>query len=263
MGTLGILTCEILELEFAALLANDKEVARVTILADARSASLIDALKNREISNLQLIPQIARFTSDPAAEFEVLVQVLELALDNRKQTLQDGLVEAANAMSPFVDALFLGYGLCGNALAEPNKLLAQAGIPIFIPMDEDHPVDDCVGLLIGGRNSYYGEQCKVAGTFFMIPGWTKHWRRIFDQDFGNLGIDMAKRLFANYERSLLIETPIMSTNQMQKNVAEFNELFGFREEIKTGTLNILNDTWQAAKACLRKAYWNPNPAEPE
>ena len=254
MATLGILTCEILELEFAALLANDREVARVTILEDAHSASLIDALKTRETSNLQLIPQIARFTADPTVEFEVLVQVLELALHNRKQTLQDGLVEAANAMSPFVDALFLGYGLCGNALAKPNELLAQTGIPIFIPMDEDHPVDDCVGLLIGGRNSYYGEQCKVAGTFFMIPGWTKHWRRIFEQDFGNLGIDMAKRLFANYERSLLIETPIMSTNQMRKNVAEFNELFGFREEIKTGTLNILNDTWQAAKACLRKAY---------
>ena len=114
MGTLGILTCEILELEFAALLANDNEVERVTILEDDHSACLIDALRSRAFRNLQLTPQIEQFASDATAKFEVLVHVLELALHNRKKTLQEGLVLAANAMSPYVDALFLGYGLCGN-----------------------------------------------------------------------------------------------------------------------------------------------------
>ena len=66
---------------------------------------------------------------------------------------------------PHVDALVLGYGLCGNALEKPEKLLSEAGVPVFIPMDEDHPVDDCIGLLIGGRECYYKEQCKVAGPF--------------------------------------------------------------------------------------------------
>ena len=39
---------------------------------------------------------------------------------------------------------------------------------------------------IGGRECYYKEQCKVAGTFFMIPGWTYHWKRMFEQEFGNM-----------------------------------------------------------------------------
>jgi len=52
----------------------------------------------------------------------------------------------------------------------------------------------------------------------MIPGWTYHWQRMFDQEFGRLSVDLAKRLFKNYERSLLVSTPVMSETQMKKNV---------------------------------------------
>jgi hypothetical protein len=65
-----------------------------------------------------------------------------------------------------------------------------------------------------------------------------------------LSVDLAKRLFQHYERSLLISTPIMSDEKMSQNVKEFNELFGFREEAREGTLSILNDTWRKAKALL-------------
>ena len=111
-------------------------------------------------------------------------------------------------------------------------------------------MDDCVGLVIGGRQAYYAEQCKVAGTFFMIPGWACHWQRMFDKEFGNLSVDMARRLFNNYERSLLISTPIMSEETMQQNSNEFNTLFGLREEIRQGTLDILIDSWNSAKTFL-------------
>jgi hypothetical protein len=147
--------------------------------------------------------------------------------------------------------LLLGYGLCGNALESPEALLSEAGVPIFIPMDQDHPVDDCVGLILGGRECYYDELCNVAGTFFMIPGWSVHWKRMFEREFGNISVDMAKRLFKHYERSLLISTPIMSEDKMSQNVKEFNSLFGFREETREGTLGILNDTWRKAKNFLR------------
>ena len=251
MAVLGVLTCEILELEFAHLLATDPEVALVTVLEDSRSARLIEALAPKEASRLKPIPALSAFNPDPALRLEVLVRVLELALHNRRKTLQQGLVEAACEMSPCVDALLLGYGLCGNALESPEELLSEAGVPILIPMDQDHPVDDCVGLIIGGREFYYGELCNVAGTFFMIPGWSVHWRRMFEQEFGRLSIDMAKRLFQHYERSLLISTPIMSEEKMSQNVKEFNKLFGFREEVCKGTLSILNDTWRKAKALLK------------
>ena len=44
---------------------------------------------------------------------------------------------------------FADYGALSGK--KPDELLADAGVPGFIPMDQDHPVDDCVGLIIGGR----------------------------------------------------------------------------------------------------------------
>ena len=250
MPTLGILTCEILELEFAHLLNSDREVERITVLENDRSKRLLDALVAGNNQPLNRIADLASFVPDSENRLEVLVYILELALHNRKNTLQQGLIEAAREMGSRVDALLLGYGLCGNALENPDALLADAGVPIFIPMDEDHPVDDCVGLIIGGRQNYYEEQCKVAGTFFMIPGWTYHWRRMFESEFGNLSVAMARRLFKNYERSLLISTPIMTDAEMKQNSHEFSTLFGFREEFRPGTLEILLDSWNSAKQCL-------------
>ena len=40
MGVLGILTCEILELEFAYLLNSDQDIARITVLENGRSARI-------------------------------------------------------------------------------------------------------------------------------------------------------------------------------------------------------------------------------
>lgn len=250
MGILGILTCEILELEFARLLATDTEVRRVTVLEDKRSANFIASFESIKEGSINRIADLAAFTPAAESPLEVLVGVLELALHNRKHTLQQGLIAAGAAMGAHVDALMLGYGLCGNALEKPEELLGDAGVPIFIPMDEDHPVDDCIGLLIGGRRRYYEEQCKVAGTFFMIPGWTYHWKRMFEQEFGNLSPEMAKRLFKNYERSLLISSPVMFLEEMKQNAKAFNALFSLRTEVCKGTFNILQKTWDEAKNYL-------------
>ncbi len=250
MGILGILTCEILELEFADLLGKDSDVGRISILDDLRSQHLIASLESQIGDRLERISSLDQFKAAGNHQLEVLVGVLELALHNRKDTLQQGLIEAALAFGAHVDALMLGYGLCGNALEKPDELLSDAGVPIFIPMDEDHPVDDCIGLLIGGRERYYEEQCQVAGTFFMIPGWTTYWKRMFEQEFGNLSPEMAKRIFKHYERSLLISTPIMSLEEMKQNSEAFNELFGLRTEVCKGTLSILHKTWDSAKTCL-------------
>jgi len=254
MGVIGILTCEILELEFAHLLFTDPDLSRITVLEDIRSACLIETLESKAVQKLRRIPHINSFSPDKseqtAGQPEVLVRVLEIALHRRKKLLQKGLVNAAREMRPHVDALFLGYGLCGGALDNTQELL-DVDVPVFIPMDKDHPVDDCVGLLIGGRDNYYAEQCKIPGTFFMIPGWTYHWKQIFGPDCSSVKPDMAKRMFNYYKRSLLVVTSVMSKDEMERNVEKFNKLFGLRLEARKGTMEILNETWKAAKAFLR------------
>ncbi|MGD9222813.1 MAG: DUF1638 domain-containing protein [Desulfobacteraceae bacterium] len=252
MPVIGVITCRILELEFAHLLSQDRDITAITVLADRHSLGVIAALESNG-STPGRIPILREFRSDGADRLEVLVRVMELALHNRKRNLQNELVKAAREMGRHVDALVLGYGLCGNALEKPHELLADAGVPIFIPMDRDHPVDDCVGLIIGGRERYYGEQCRVAGTFFMIPGWTRHWKTLFEKEYGKFDVEFTRRIFgmSNYERSLLIPNPALPVEQMRENIAEFNRLFGFRTDLLEGSLDILYNTWHCAKKHLQ------------
>ena len=51
MSVLGILTCEILELEFAHLLGVDKQLSRITVLADERSTCLLRTLHSMNSQN--------------------------------------------------------------------------------------------------------------------------------------------------------------------------------------------------------------------
>ena len=254
MGVIGIITCEVLELEFAHLLCADHDLSRITVLEDIQSTRLIEILESKAAQKLRRIPHMNSFIADhsqqDSGQPEVLIRVLELALHRRKSILQKGLINAAREMRSHVDALFLGYGLCGGALDNPQKLL-DVDIPVFIPMDGDHPVDDCVGLLIGGRDNYYTEQCKIPGTYFMTPGWTYHWKRVFDPDSSSLKSEKVKRLFDRYERSLLVVTPVMPEDEMRQNVREFNELSGCRTELREGTMEILNETWKAVKAFIQ------------
>ncbi|MGD9368044.1 MAG: DUF1638 domain-containing protein [Desulfobacteraceae bacterium] len=251
MGLLGILTCEILELEFAYLLGTDPAVSQITVLEDARSARLIEALDSGGFQNVRRIPHIKDFFPEPSEHLEVLVRVLELALHRSKETLQRGLVGAAREMSRHVDALLLGYGLCGSALEDPEELL-DVEVPVFVPIDGDHPVDDCVGLILGGRDRYYAEQCQVPGTFFMTPGWSRHWKRLFGQNFGDVEREAAKRLFAHYERTLLIMTPVMPQDEMKQRAHAFSRLLGLRVQEREGTLDILSQALQTAKAFLER-----------
>ena len=195
MPVVGVITCEILELEFAYLLSMDQEIAGITVVEDSSSLGLLQSLESLRRLEPRRIPLLNGFRQAFAGRMEVLVRVLELGLHSSKDLLQDGLGKAVREMARYVDGIFLGYGLCGNALQNPEELFADAGVPLFFPRDDDHTVDDCVGLIIGGRERYYAEQCKEAGTFFMIPGMTRHWRPFFDKEIGKWNPRIVKRMF--------------------------------------------------------------------
>jgi hypothetical protein len=253
MSVLGILTCEILELEFAHLLGAESGWTRVTVLEDAGSARLIAALESRGMECLRGIPHVKWFTREPGDGIEVLIRVLPVALHRTKRALRHGLIAAAREMAHHVDALLLGYGLCGNALERTDELLGGCGVPVFVPMDGDHPVDDCVGLLIGGRETYYAEQRSVPGTFFMTPGWTHHWRRVLLQECAGGKVEMARKMLGRYERSLLVLTPAMTESEMKRKVEPFNELFGLGVETRDGSMEILGSALNAAREHLKTA----------
>ena len=248
MPILGIIACQILELEFAHLLSWDSDVSCVTVVEDPYSLELLKKLKDRSPERLKAIASLNAFVRRDCGELEILLCVKEVGLHSVIKRLQSEIIATAVAMGPFVDAIMLGYGLCGNALQDPQRLLCHAGVPIFVPMDDGHPVDDCVGLIIGGRKAYYGEQCKCAGTMFMNAGFSRYWKQVLQS--GQAAPEITRQLLANYERSLLLPTEVLSESEMVANVTEFNAKYGLRLESRPGTLKILRDTWLAAKSFL-------------
>lgn len=249
MAVIGIMTCEVLELEFARLLGEDTEIGRISVLENRHSARLIELLEAQPIHNLQRLPHVHAFQPEPNERLEVLIRVLELGLHCNRKLLRDALTKAAHELRPHVNALLLGYGLCGNALEEPRAVL-DVDIPVFLPMDHDHPVDDCVALCLGGRDSYFAEQRKIPGTFFLTPGWSKHWKRMLDPRSGEMSQPGLKRVLAGYERALLVSTPALTEEEILRRGEEFSRLTGLRLEYRQGTMELLTTAWTAAKSFI-------------
>jgi hypothetical protein len=250
MAVLGIITCEILELEFAQLLEDDTEITAISVLADSHSAHLIQLLESRKTAPVHTLPHPHAFIPEPDDALEVLVKVLALGLHRNRKVLRNALGKTVQALRPYIDVLLLGYGLCGGALEDAATVL-DIDLPLFQPMDGEHPIDDCVALCFGGRARYYNEQRKMAGTYFLTPGWSQHWQRMLETDADKGSQVGLKRLLSDYERGLLVQTPVLAREELQRRGAEFRDQTGLRVETQTGTLNPLVEAWDGAKATLR------------
>lgn len=243
MAVLGIVTCQILELEFAHLLVEDDDISDVYALDTGHSEGFVRAVSQKKESTPIIIKDLVEHQAAPPDKFEVIVHVLELGLHAVIKDLRSTVAKAVFEMGPHVDVIVLGYGLCGNALENHEELMKSVDVPVFMPVDEDHTVDDCIGMIIGGRESYYQEQCNIAGTFFMNAGFSNHWKDLlWNANKTKYDASMSRRIMDGYERSLLLVTPVLSQDEMAANIAEFNRTYGLRTEVRKGTLEILQRT---------------------
>jgi hypothetical protein len=250
VAVIGIITCEILEREFAGLLADDPAIGRISVLENRHSARLIALLGERARCELQCLPHMHAYRPEPAERIEVLVRVLALGLHRKRKVLRDALRGAADELAPHVSTLLLGYGLCGNALDDPRSLL-DVDVPLVLPTDQDHPVDDCVALSLGGRDAYFSELRACPGTYFLTPGWSTHWPRMFDTGNGELAQAGRQRVLAGYQRALLVLTPALADAPMRRLGRAFCAVTGLRLEERRGSLTLLAEAWARAK----RAAW--------
>jgi hypothetical protein len=257
MTILGLITCQVLELEIAHLLAGEPRVSEVKVIETSESRRLAQVLENGGKISPHCIPHLSSFHPVPSSGLTVLVRVLPFGLHRNRQTLQKALRKAAREISRYADGLLLGYGRCGGTLDDPAAML-DLDIPVSFPRDASGPpVDDCVGLLLGSRDVYVAEQRRIPGTFFMTPGWTTHWKSLLA---GGAGAPALGRVFAGYERILLVSTPVLSITEMQRRTAPFAELLGLPCDIREGTLAPLQAAWKSALEALpgemRQPEWN-------
>jgi hypothetical protein len=86
----GVLTCEVVELEFAHLLSTDGDIGRLTLLDDGRSARLLSALQSPTDGHVRRISVLEEFAPDRGCEPEVLAG--ELGLHVWPTKLREALV---------------------------------------------------------------------------------------------------------------------------------------------------------------------------
>jgi hypothetical protein len=180
---------------------------------------------------------------------EVLVRVLQLGLHRTRKLLVSTITETIRSMQSKVDVLLLGYGRCGGSL-DDLQLLSDTHLPIFQPMDQAGPVHDCVALSLGSGERYYNEQRKTAGTYFLTPGWSQHWRSMLDSHTGLSCQPGFERLLSGYERALLVQTPAITSDELQRQGVEFADKADLRLETLDGTMAPLVVSWESAKAAI-------------
>ncbi|MCP4694772.1 MAG: DUF1638 domain-containing protein, partial [Desulfobacterales bacterium] len=178
MPRLGVVTCQILELEFAHVLLNDPDISEIRVVRDEFSEELLRILERKSRTPVHRVMHTDKFEMGGTNGVSVLIRVMKVGLHSIIPELTRAVTAAVREMAPHVDAVLLGYGLCGNALENAADLFKDISVPVTLPMDEVDPVDDCVGLIIGGRENYYAEQCKCAGTMFMNAGFSRHWEEM-------------------------------------------------------------------------------------
>ncbi|MFZ1200128.1 MAG: DUF1638 domain-containing protein [Desulfobacterales bacterium] len=263
MPRLGVVTCQILELEFAHLLSNDSDVTGIWVFWDDFSEELIRNLENDSRKPVHRVAHAAEFETVETNGLAVLMRVMEVGLHSNIPNLRRAVKSAVKELAPFVDAVLLGYGLCGNALKDTEELFADIPVPVSLPMEsEADPVDDCVGLIIGGRENYYGEQCRCAGTMFMNAGFSRHWKKILSSDLPPHLIHkkdkIMDRMMRDYKRSLLLPTLVLGEEDLRQNTTEFNDRYGLKIESRPGTLVLLENAWAAAnKTCRGENFFAP------
>lgn len=250
MDKLGIINCQILELEIAYLLSHDAQVSDIWVIRNAYSEKLVQALENHRTKPVHFIEKADAFTPSDETGLAVLIDVKKVGLHSYIPGLRQEVLSAVQTMAPFVDSIFLGYGLCGNALTRMDELFKDISIPVVMPMDQGSPVDDCVSMIIGGRDAYYEEQCKCAGTMFMNAGFSLYIEDILLEDIpdriSHKRTQIMQKLLEGYKRSLLLPTPVLGEKALKENTRVFNKKYQLDIESRQGTLDLLKEGLQKA-----------------
>ncbi len=91
---------------------------------------------------------------------DIVVSDLSASLHVEPVPLRDRIqehVDRIEAEDPAVDAILLGYGLCGGATAG----LTSTRVPLVLPR-----AHDCVTIFLGSRERYLQEQESTPGTYW-------------------------------------------------------------------------------------------------
>ena len=172
------------------------------------------------------------------------LEVMEWGLHIQPDRLLDTVNQRIRSLERHVDAVMLGYGRC-QAL---DRLPSDFAVPVLRPEGED-----CIGVLLG-QNRYAEELKRVAGTWFLTPGWTELGMEfIFQQlqleNLAEKGLDpikVAHRMLREFTRSLYIDLRLENGPELLEKARAISSEFDLELERTDGSLERLIDTLNRA-----------------
>ncbi|MDF2954800.1 MAG: hypothetical protein OD815_000416 [Candidatus Alkanophagales archaeon MCA70_species_2] len=240
---IGIVMCRVFEEEIAHLIASDPEVSTVYVICDEESRDIERALNERGVMvktvfSVSELPTTVKFDGD----LHFAIKVLELWLHTHKRKLKSAVCREIGILKPHVNSMLVIYGLCGNALRDIDVVVRNEEIPIIMPREKDGDlVDDCVGMVLGGRGEYLKELRKEAGTWFMLPTLAKMDLNLIKGVLKAVGYTRVLALYNDFCRE-----------DYWRECEEFASAVGLRLESRKENLTLLKDAYEYAKIVTRR-----------
>lgn len=180
----GIITCEILR----------KEIKDVIIATGVRDVFFLVPETANSVTIVLYRQEVERFSRELTAEDgldlvlkertmekikneireldikdSVIIKVLELQMHDCSDILLREIEEGIRRMSSVADCVLLGYGLCGIAIPEMERVIREAPVPVVIARDKEGTIlNNCIEIALG-RETVQSLLDEEIGTFFMTP----------------------------------------------------------------------------------------------
>lgn len=178
---IGIITCEILRKEIRAVIKKSGVKELYFVLPETTN-SVITLQHQRVIDRFahplrgdgavikeRALEKIKKEMTNRSLRDAAIISVLELRMHDYPDRLLAEIEKGINALSPVVDCVLLGYGLCGISAPALERVISEAPIPVFIPRHTDGTIlNNCIEIALG-REEVQSLLREEVGTFFMTP----------------------------------------------------------------------------------------------
>ena len=175
----------------------------------------------------------------------VLREYLDYNYHNEPNKLREAIVEKVNGLEGTMDAVLLGYGVCGSLTDIVNELR----VPTVT-----FKADDCIAVYLT-QEVYERERKKVPLTYYSTPyfsdmdmewqenDWEKKMGMEMDTDDFK---KMFSRMFDGYSRSIYIHT-MGDRECFEKKAKQFADELSLSYETRDGTLSVMQDAIRQVK----------------
>ena len=188
---------------------------------------------------------------------EIVMSDLSASLHVEPLPLRDRIqeeIDRIEAEDPDVDAILLGYGLCGGATGG----LTSKRVPLVLPR-----AHDCVTIFLGSRERYMREQESAPGTYWFTEdnvkrgnafmGWllgdserSEGMKSTYEEYVEKYGVENADYLMEalgewqqHYSRGAFIETGMAPDDVAKERAQQETENRGWRFETVLSDLGII------------------------